>query len=291
MDWQQLELELPAGRLPEAEALLLLLGARSLTLVGAGSDEILEPDPGSTPLWKLTRVRALFAADIDLARAERVLAQSLGTEVAIEIETVTEADWADALTAVPREIRIGRRLMIAAKAGALAPEDRTVVRLNRGLGFGTGEHPTTRLCLEWLDGQLTPGAMVIDYGCGSGILAVAALRLGAARAWAVDIEPQALEATAATAALNAVGDRIWVGRPDELPVSRADVVLANILAGPLIDLAPRLAGLAAGSGTLVLTGILPAQRAGVRDAYSAHFARLEARERAGWVCLIASDPL
>ena len=286
-----LELELPALQLPKAEAMLGLLGALSLTFVGAGSDEILEPKPGTTPVWSLTRVRALFANDVDLTRAKRVLSQSLGDDINIDIVTVKDSDWVAALTAAPREIRVGRRLMITAAQGTHLPGDRTVVRLNRGLGFGTGEHPTTRLCLEWLDANLAPGATVIDYGCGSGILAVAAMCLGAARAWAVDIEPQALEATAANAALNGVDAQVWVGRPEELPASSADIVLANILSGPLIELAPRLAGLSDGSGTLVLTGILREQHDQVRAAYSAHFARLETRGREGWTCLIASGAL
>ncbi len=285
------ELELPALQLPQAEAMLGLLGALSLTLLGAGSDEVLEPEPGTTPVWRLTRIRALFADDVDLTRAKRVLSQSLGADINIAIVTLKDADWATALTAAPPEIRLGRRLMITAAQATHLPEDRTVVRLNRGLGFGTGEHPTTRLCLEWLDAELVPGATVIDYGCGSGILAVSAMCLGAARAWAVDIEPQALEATTANAALNAVDAQIWVGRPDELPATSADIVLANILSGPLIELAPRLAGLADSSGTLVLTGILLEQHAQVRAVYAAHFARLETREREGWACLIASDPL
>lgn len=291
MSWQQLELTLPATRLPEAEALLLLLGAVSLTLVGAGSDEILEPDPGMTPLWSRTRVRALFADDLDLNRVGRVLSQSLGADLSIEIATIAEADWADALAATPREIRIGQRLTIMAADGLRSPGHDTVVRLNRGLGFGTGDHPTTRLCLEWLDAELAAGTTVIDYGCGSGILAVSALCLGASRAWAVDIEPQALEATLANAALNAVDARVWVGYPGELPAASADVVLANILAGPLVELAPRLAGLADRASKLILTGILVEQGDQISAVYSTHFARLETRERDGWVCLIASEPL
>jgi ribosomal protein L11 methyltransferase len=286
--WQQLELRLPAPHLPQAEALLELLGAASVTLLGAGPDEIIEPDPGTTPVWPVTRIRALFAADADLRRVSQVLEDSLGTGISVVTETLDDAAWIDALSATPREQRIGRRLLITSAQDSRLHDGRVTVRLNRGLGFGTGEHATTRLCLEWLDAELTPDATILDYGCGSGILAIAALRLGASRAWAVDIEPQALEATAANSTLNAVGDDLWIGSPDRLPTIEVDVVLANILARPLIELAPRFAKLLGDAGTAVLSGVLAEQREEIHEAYAAHFSELDERELDGWVCLVAS---
>lgn len=290
MSWQQLELQLPASQLPQAEALLSLLGAASVTLAGAGRDEILEPEPGSAPVWPVTRVRALFPIDFDLSSATRVLAQSLGADILIQTSTLADAEWTDTLTEVPREIAIGSRLLITGVLGAVACADRTVVRLRRGLGFGTGDHPTTRLCLEWLEAELQAGATVIDYGCGSGILAVTALRLGADYAWAVDIEPQAIAATTATAELNDVADRLWVGYPANLPSASADIILANILARPLLGLADQLAAHAGRSGTVVLTGILAEQYAEVSAAYAGYFSTLARRDRDGWVCIVASMP-
>ncbi len=287
MAWHQLELQLPAQDLPQAEALLELLGAASVTLLGVGPDEILEPEPGTSPVWPITRVRALFAADTDLDRVTRVLEENLGTGSPIVAERLDDAAWMDALSAAPREQRIGSRLLITSSHVARGDDERAVVRLNRGLGFGTGEHASTRLCLEWLDAALMPGATVLDYGCGSGILAIAALKLGARRAWAVDIEPQALEATAANATLNAVGDDIWVGSPDRLPARKVDVILANILARPLVELAPRFAALLGEVGTAVLSGVLVAQSMQIREAYAEHFYDLDERRLEGWACVIA----
>ena len=287
MAWQQLQLQLPARDLPQAEALLELLGATSVTLLGTGPDEILEPDPGTSPVWPITRVRALFAADMDLDRISRVLADSLGAHNAITATKLDDAAWTDALSAEPREQRIGSRLLLTSSHLSQGDAHRTVVRLNRGVGFGTGEHASTRLCLEWLDATLTPGAAVLDYGCGSGILAIAALKLGARRAWAVDIEPQALEATVANAIFNGVGDNIWVGHPDRLPACEVDVVLANILARTLEELAPRIAALAGKTGTAVLSGVLVAQSPQIREIYAEHFYDLDERTLDGWACVIA----
>lgn len=287
MPWQQLELQLPAVQLPQAEALLDLLGAASVTLLGVGPHEILEPDPGTVPVWPVTRIRALFAAGTDLDRVTRVLENSLGTGISAAAASVDDAAWMDALSAAPREQRIGRRLTITSAQESGRPDERIAVRLNRGLGFGTGEHATTRLCLEWLDAELASGTTVLDYGCGSGILAITALRLGAGHAWAVDIEPQALQATAANAALNTVSDDLWIGSPDRLPAIEADVILANILARPLIELAPRFATLLADSGTAVLSGVLAERRDEIREAYAAHFTELDERVLDGWACLVA----
>ena len=287
MAWQQLELELAAQQLPQAEALLELLGAASVTLLGASPNEILEPDPGTAPVWPVTRIRALFAADVDLQRVTRVLQESFNTATTPATTRLDDAAWVDALSDEPRVRPIGSRLLIAAARDSLADDARVVVRLNRGLGFGTGEHPTTRLCLEWLEANLTPDARVLDYGCGSGILAVAALGLGARQAWAVDIEPQALQATAANAALNAVGERLWIGNPESLPAIEVDVVLANILARPLIELAPRFAAMIGAGGVAVLSGVLLEQREEVCDAYADQFVEVEERELDGWVRLVA----
>lgn len=288
MDWQILELDVPAAELARIEALLSLLGAASVTLAPGDGDQILEPEPGTNPVWAMTTLRAVFPANADVERVAAWLAQTLD-DVEIRVTALPGALWTEALAREPAELCIGSRLAICGAQHSPQAGNRTVVRLNRGLGFGTGDHPTTHLCLEWLEASLATGTRVVDYGCGSGILAVTALRLGASFAWAVDIEPQALAATAANAELNGVLERLWIGHPDELHAYDADVVLANILATPLIVLAPRLARLVRPNGTVVLTGLLPEQAEAVHDAYAAQFAKLSRRDRDGWTRLVASE--
>jgi ribosomal protein L11 methyltransferase len=160
------------------------------------------------------------------------------------------------------------------------------VRINMGLAFGTGEHPTTSLCLDWLEHHVASGITVLDYGCGSGILALAALVLGARFSYAVDNDPQALLATKANAALNGTAERLFVGSPERLPAVAVDVLAANILAGPLVELAPKLAGYAAPGGVLLLSGILEAQAARVATAYAPYLTNVEQTAREGWVLLV-----
>jgi len=167
---------------------------------------------------------------------------------------------------------------------AYAPPDPAAVniRLDPGLAFGTGTHPTTALCLEWLDGMDLKGKQLVDYGCGSGILAIAAARLGASRIWAVDHDPQALAATRDNARRNQVEAHVQIGLPEILPAAAVDAVLANILAAPLIQLAPRLAALIKPSGALVLSGILSGQDREVRAAYAPWFRFGRGARREEW---------
>ena len=166
---------------------------------------------------------------------------------------------------------VGDRLWIARDDKSICPAGRIAVILVPGLGFGTGDHPTTRLCLEWLEQTVEPGATVLDYGCGSGILAIAALKLGAAHAWAVDIDPQALAATEDNARRNQVADRISVSHPQGLTDTVVDILAANILCKPLLALAPAFAGLLRSDGTIGLSGILTAQTVEIRDTYCRWF--------------------
>ncbi len=180
---------------------------------------------------------------------------------------------------------IGERLWLASADDDVVPSDRALVRINMGLAFGTGEHPTTALCLDWLESQVANRMTMLDYGCGSGILALAALALGARFAYAVDNDPQALVATNANAVLNGAEERLFVGAPESLPAVAVDVLAANILAGPLVELAPVLAKSVVPGGVLVLSGILEPQAARVAAAYSPYLADVAQAARDGWVRL------
>ncbi len=281
--WCQLLAEAPAEAVPALEALLEAAGALSVTVQDAGDQPLLEPPPGATPLWHRVRLAALFPAGSPLAD----LAQRLETAGAraVRTEPLGERDWVRAWLDDFRPMSFGRRLWVV-PSGHQPPDPGAVnLRLDPGLAFGTGTHPTTAMCLRWLDAGLPAGATVLDYGCGSGILAVAAARLGAARVTAVDIDPQALAATRANAAANGVGDRVRVLAPEALAPEPVEVVLANILAGPLVELAPVLAAHLAPGGHLVLSGLLAAQAPAVAAAYAPWLALAEWAREAEWVCL------
>lgn len=277
-------MQLPAVQAAKAEALGWLAGAMSVSLDDAGDDPVLEPPPGEAPLWPTLVFRALFPIEADLTPLAALLEDACAARE-ITIEPLDDAVWEAALRRVPPARRIGRlRLAAAADEGQADPMS-AHVRLNMGLAFGTGEHPTTALCLEWLEARMLEGDRVVDYGCGSGILSLAALALGASYAWAVDTDPQAVQATHENAALNGVSGRIWIGTPDSLPALEADIVVANILAGPLEALAPKLCGYA--GKTVVLSGILPEQCGRVQRAYAPFCERFAVVERDGWVCIEA----
>lgn len=245
-------------------------GATAITFNDAGDVPVLEPRPGEAPLWPETRICGLFPASVDVAGLEDDLRRSLGTEtlpahhVAELPDRVWEREWLrDALP-----LRFGRRLWVCPGTTNIEDSDAVVLRLDPGLAFGTGSHATTAMCLEWLDGLALDGKALLDYGCGSGILSIAALRLGCATATATDIDPQARVATTANAATNNVADRLVVVADTNLIDAKFDVVIANILAGPLIDLAATISGRVKSGCLLGLSGILSNQVDAVLGAYS-----------------------
>jgi ribosomal protein L11 methyltransferase len=282
--WQRLSLRLGARDVDKAEALLELAGAVALSFDDAEHSPIFEPPRGETPLWPSVSVHALYPSDFDLRPLRDVLIDACGAENAA-IEPLADADWQAALLRVPAPRRFGRLEVVDAAASGEPAAGLARVRLPMGVAFGTGEHPTTALCLEWLEANLRHGATVLDYGCGSGVLALAALALGASAAWAVDDDPQARLAAAQNAELNGMRTRLWVGAPEELPSLSADVVIANILAGTLESLAPTLESRA--RDALVLSGILPGQAARVCASYAARFEGFCTVERDGWMRIAA----
>lgn len=268
------------------EDALLELGALSVTLADAADAPVLEPAPGETPLWPELIVTGLFEADQDLEAVREALRdQGLAEAAQIRLERLGERCWERAWLDDFAPMRFGHRLWVSPhEAEPVWPADAVVLRMDPGLAFGTGTHPTTRLCLEWLDQADLRGAHVIDYGCGSGVLAVAAALLGAASVQAYDIDPQAITATRDNARANGVEDRISLLPPDQPPHTAADIVLANILAGTLITLAKPITTLVKPGGCLVMSGILSEQAQSVTDAYAEQFL-LNAANSEAWVRL------
>jgi ribosomal protein L11 methyltransferase len=285
------EIEFPLAALSSAavEAALLKIGASSITLVDRGDEPILEPKPGEIRLWSDTLVRALFQSSYDAAVTLDRLATLLGEHITqtARLHAVQDQEWERVWLKDWKSMRFGRRLWVCPRS-ADPPDDphAVIVRLDPGLAFGTGTHPTTALCLQTLDSLPLAGRSVIDYGCGSGILALAALKLGAVRATAVDLDPQALLATRANALQNDVASSITVqGIESDLPPSYC--VLANILAGPLIELAPKLTAACEAGGHLLLSGLLKTQADTVKAAYASGFDMVQVIERDEWCCIYA----
>ncbi len=254
----------------QAELLLEQLGALAVTLEDGEDNPVLEPGPGETPLWPTVQVRGLFEADVDRGRVMTLLQTVPGADRPgnLRWRDVGDQDWERAWMDRFEPMRFGRNLWIV-PGGMSIPYDpaHTEIQLDPGLAFGTGTHPTTSLCLEWLDGQALDGRVVVDFGCGSGILGIAAALKGARRVVCVDNDPQALEATSMNAESNECADRVTCHLPEDCPRTGASLVLANILAQPLIDLAPRLLDLLEPNGDLVLSGVLEEQVSLVADAY------------------------
>lgn len=277
------------------EDALLAAGATSITLEDAADDPVLEPAPGATPLWPRVLIKALFegaaAPDDVLAALNDALPQPLPPHT---FEVLADRAWEREWLKDFRPMKFGRRLWIC-PGGQRPPRAELVtshessapvlIELDPGLAFGTGTHPTTALCLDWLDGADVEGQRVLDYGCGSGVLAIAALKLGAAHALALDIDHQALIATRDNAERNGVADRLTVQLVMDAPLAPADIVIANILAGPLEQLAPTLAALVREGGRLVLSGILREQAPAVAARYAAWFDIAPAIEREDWTRL------
>lgn len=285
MPWLQVKVDTDAEHAAPVEEALTAAGAISITCEDAGETPILEPAPGTTPLWSSLRVIALFPDDTDRARIAATLAASVETAGEPAFERLPDRDWERVWLEDWQPLRFGRRLWVAPLEAAVDDPDAIVIRLDPGLAFGTGTHATTALCLEWLERQPPSGGAVLDFGCGSGILSLAALLLGARSATAVDIDPQALEATRANARANGVSDRLHTAEVESCPDGPFDTLVANILAGPLIELAPTLAGRQLPGGRLALSGLLDEQAADVIDAYAPWYRIDCGTTREGWVRL------
>lgn len=284
--WLQLEFALGELDAERVQAALEALDALAVTLADAADDPIYEPPPGATPLWQRSRVTALFDPRSDRAALIALL------EIALDAKLpqprwsgLADRDWAREWLKDFKPMRFGRRLWVVPTAYAVPEPAAVNLVLDPGLAFGTGTHPTTALCLEWLDAQALAGKSVLDYGCGSGILAIAAALLGATAVTAVDLDPQALTATAENAERNGVAGRLRIGPPEAAGAGRFDALVANILAGPLVALAPTLMARAAPGAPFALSGILAEQAAEVAAAYAPFATMAPPVARGDWVRL------
>lgn len=290
MAWRQLLIDTDASRAPALSDALTELGALSITLSDVEDEPVFEPALGTEPLWRRTRVTALFDAMADTTDVIDALVKTFGSELRdhARVEHLEDRAWERAWMQDFAPMRFGARLWIC--PSWTAPPDPTAINIlmDPGLAFGTGTHPTTALCLEWLDAHPPVNQVVVDYGCGSGILAVAAALLGANRVYAVDNDPQALLATRENAQRNGIEGRVSTHLPEQVPSVIADVVLANILANPLCELAPAFARMVRGGGALVLSGLMTNQAADVADAYAREFDFVTPRQHGEWVRLDAT---
>lgn len=290
--WLELSLTLRASDQERTELALEDAGALAVTLLDADADTpneraILEPGVGETPLWGEIALSALFDADTDRAGLLQVLLDLLPElePAQLRFREIADQDWTRVWMEDFKPMRFGRRLWIY--PWNIEPPtdepDAVIVRLDPGLAFGTGTHPTTALCLEWLDGLDLAGKQLIDFGCGSGVLALAALKLGAAQVIGIDNDPQALQASHDNAERNAVAGRLDLCAPEDFTDAPADVFVANILAGPLAQLAPRFARCCKPGAPFAISGILRGQHEELLTIYAQWFEQLQVSQREDWL--------
>ena len=286
MPWLQAHLTVTKEQAPLIELLFENLGALSVTLLDAADEPMLEPAPGETPLWTNTRLTGLFDGSTNPDQLRSLIDQAMNTDASrqLELEVLEDQVWERVWLDHFQPIQFGNRLWICPTGKQVYADDPVVIRLDPGLAFGTGTHPTTALCLEWLDGANVQGKTLIDYGCGSGILAIAALKLGAERVIAVDHDPQAIIATNTNAKRNGVSNRLLAVSSNDFQSQHADIVIANILANILVELAPRISGLVNAEGELLLSGILHNQAPQVIAAYN-EFSFAKPARKEDWVRL------
>lgn len=290
MPWLQLKVKTSRSHTEKLEDALLASGAVSVTLQDAADQPIFEPALGETPLWDDVHITGLYSADIDTVTATSQAQEVFGDELpAHKWELLEDKDWEREWMKNYHAIRCGERLWICPSWQAPPEPDKINLMLDPGLAFGTGTHPTTFMCLQWIDQQDLSGLHIVDYGCGSGILGIAALLMGARQVIGVDIDPQALLATTDNARRNKLpADAMPVYFPPRCPKIEVDVVLANILAGPLAELATTLNALTKPGGKICLSGILGVQAEAVMAAYQPWFDFDAVVNQDEWVRLTAT---
>ena len=269
MDWRQFVMDLEELNPDRVEEVFARHGAHSITFTDAGDKPVLEPALGEAPLWQQSRIAGLFSPEADLSQLQDDLRHSLGIDSLPfhQVEDIENRVWEREWLKDFGPMRFGERLWICPGDSGVDDEDALVVRLDPGLAFGTGTHATTALCLDWLDGLSLSDSTMLDYGCGSGVLAIAALKLGCSSALAMDIDPQAITATRANAKHNGVEQQLTATNIASDVDGQFDIVIANILAAPLVELADSITSHVKGGCLLALSGILSEQVEEVLGAY------------------------
>lgn len=286
-DWIQIKLRTTNQSADTIAELLEQLGALAVSYTDAEDSPILEPKPGERRLWPNTEVTGLLEQGTDPKPILAVLKQLLGDHIPMVATTLEDKNWIRAWMDQFKPLKFGQHLWICPSWLSVDEKDSVVVMLDPGLAFGTGTHPTTSLCLSYLDSLDLKDKDVLDYGCGSGILAIAALKLGAKSATGVDIDEQALIASKENAKRNGVEDKLQLimGTDKKLDLPQFPITVANILAGPLAELEPIIASLTQSGGKLALSGILTEQADSVIEAYSKEFVMNKVKDLDGWALL------
>ncbi|GLP95876.1 50S ribosomal protein L11 methyltransferase [Paraferrimonas sedimenticola] len=285
MAWIQIRIDATHETAEGISDALSETGALSVTFIDAKDDPILEPLPGETRLWGETIVIGLFDAltDMDMVVEQLKLWPTMPKDFNHKVEALEDKDWEREWMDNFHPMQFGRRLWICPSWREAPEPDAVNVLLDPGLAFGTGTHPTTALCLEWLDGLELNGKQVVDFGCGSGILAIAALKLGAAHVTGIDIDPQAIESSRENARRNKVENKLSLYLPDDQPSDlKAEILVANILAGPLKELAPLIAERVQAAGKLALSGLLQEQADELKTYYEQWFEMDEPAHKEDW---------
>ncbi|WP_191602913.1 50S ribosomal protein L11 methyltransferase [Marinomonas algicola] len=292
MPWLQIRTHATPEYIPQLEDTLLECGAMVVTFEDVNDDPVYEPELNTTPLWNHTKITGLFEADADVDAIRPILettAKKLDLQLDFKIEILEDKDWEREWMDSYHPIQFGERLWVCPSWREVPDPEAVTLMLDPGLAFGTGTHPTTALCLQWLDSIDCKNKTIIDYGCGSGILGIAGLLLGATNMVGIDIDPQAVEATQANAVRNKIDStRLEVKRPPYESNLQAEIVVANILAGPLAQLAPTISELVAPGGLLALSGILSSQSQEVIDAYTTWFIIDSITEHEEWVRIVGT---
>ncbi|OTG83073.1 50S ribosomal protein L11 methyltransferase [Acinetobacter sp. ANC 4648] len=286
MKWLQIHITVEQAQVDYTETLLNSLGAGGVTLDDAENQDLLEPLPGETPLWNHVIVTGIYAQEddeeIDVAALETFIRTQL-PDAPLRHEFLEDQAWERTWMDAYEPIQISEKFWIVPEWMEAPDADAVNIKLDPGLAFGTGNHASTFLCLQWLGKTDVKDKIVIDYGCGSGILGVAALLLGAKKVYATDIDPQAVLATKQNAELNGVLEKLYVGLPEEFNQTfkgkQADIHVANILAGPLMSLAKEFSTLIKSEGEFALAGVIEEQVADVSSVYSEFFDILEVEKR------------